>query len=565
MEPLPVELLQRIGVVIALLFSLGVVFFLDRPSTLGARLRRRFVLGVPWGTLVTVVFVLAVYLFLQGGYEHWYSPVTIPFRAWSYFYPLGIASAAFSHGGAGHLVGNLVGTLTLAPLAEYAWGHFPRERGSHSFGSLRTNPYVRAFLVFPVAVVVVGLLTSVFAIGPIIGFSGVVFAFAGVALVNYPLGTVVALAGGSALRLVYNTLQTPVLTASGRPGYITPWWADIAIQGHALGLLIGVLVGLAVVRSRSRGDRPSARRLWLGTVLFAVEQSLWAVYWFRGGETFVLYRAAGVILVAALALVVVFAVVARDDPLFTWELAGDSEAQSASDSRTKSRDSVVVRNWQVAAVVLLLSTAAIAGPAVPANLFTAESGELPGDELTVRDYEVTYAEDVENGLVAVVDVEAFGETTAVNTSGVIVRSEQRGIWTTTVTKGRLAFDGQVAVRLGGVGWRETVYAQRDGWNVLGNGTAYRVALGDNESGRVVYTSDPVTAAPTLAERNVTVVPTENRYLLRVDRGNESLSTQIPAKNESVTLDGLTFTRNGSRVSVSYDGTRLQLLAKETYE
>jgi hypothetical protein len=365
--------------------------------------------------------------------------------------------------------------------------------------------------------------------------------------------------------LVYNTLRTPVLTASGRPGYITPWWADIAIQGHALGLLIGVLVGLVIVRARSRANRPSARRLWLGTILVAVEQSLWAVYWFRGGETYVLYRAVGVMLVAALALVVVFAVVARDDPLFTRELGGDSEVQRASASRTKSGDSGAVRNWQVAAVVLLLSTAAVAGPAVPANLFTASSGELPGEERTVRDYEVTYAEDVENGLVAVVDVEAFGETTAVNTSGVIVRSERRGIWTTAVTKGRLAFDGQVAVRLGGVGWRETVYAERDGWNVLGNGTAYRVALGDNESGRVVYTSDPVTAAPTLANRNVSVVPTRSGYFLRVDRGNQSLSAQMPAKNESVTVNGLTFTRNESRVFVTYDGTRLQLLAKETYE
>jgi hypothetical protein len=160
---------------------------------------------------------------------------------------------------------------------------------------------------------------------------------------------------------------------------------------------------------------------------------------------------------------------------------------------------------------------------------------------------------------------AITEFCAKRCDRVIVRSEERGIWTTAVTRGRLAFDGQVAVRLGGVGWRETVYAQRDGWNVLGNGTAYRVALGDRESGRVVYTSDPVTAAPTLAERNVTVVPTENGYFLRVDRGNTSLSRRVPAKNESVTLDGLTFTRNDSRVFVSYDGTRLQLLAKETYE
>jgi membrane associated rhomboid family serine protease len=551
MDSLPVDLLLRGAVVGALAVSLVVAFAVDRPSALGARLRARFVLGVPWGTLLSAGFVLGVYLLVQGGLENWYSPVTIPFRAWSYFYPLGMLTAAFSHNGAGHLIGNLVGTLTLAPLAEYAWGHFPRKRGSQTFSSLRTNPYVRAFAAFPAAVLVVGLLTSVFAVGPIIGFSGVVFAFAGVALVNYPLGTVIALVGGGAVRLVYNALRVPTLTASGRPAYISPWWADIAIQGHALGLLTGVLVGLWVVRTR-RDGRPSARRLWLGGVLVAVEQSLWAVYWFRGGETYVLYRAAGVILVAALATLVALAVVASDDPLFEWDLGVDSG---------------VVRNWQVAAGVLLLVTAALAGPAVPTNLFTAEAGDLPGEERTVRDYEVTYAENVRNGLVSVVDIDAFGETTAVNTSGVVVRSTERGIWTTAVPKGRLAFDGRTAVRLGGVGWRETVYAQRDGWQVLGAGTAYRVGLDDGDSGRVVYTSDPVTAGPTLAGRNVTVVPTRETYRLRVTRRNGSVNetARFPAENESLTLDGLRFDRNASRVTVSYNGTRLRLLTQETYE
>ena len=551
MDSLPVDLLLRGAVVGALVVSLVVAFAVDRPSALGARLRARFVLGVPWGTLLSAGFVLGVYLLVQGGLENWYSPVTIPFRAWSYFYPLGVLTAAFSHNGAGHLIGNLVGTLTLAPLAEYAWGHFPRKRGSQTFSSLRTNPYVRAFAAFPAAVLVVGLLTSVFAVGPIIGFSGVVFAFAGVALVNYPLGTVIALVGGGAVRLVYNALRVPTLTASGRPAYISPWWADIAIQGHALGLLTGVLVGLWVVRTR-RDGRPSARRLWLGGVLVAVEQSLWAVYWFRGGETYVLYRAAGVILVAALATLVALAVVASDDPLFEWDLGVDSG---------------VVRNWQVAAGVLLLVTAALAGPAVPTNLFTAEAGDLPGEERTVRDYEVTYAENVRNGLVSVVDIDAFGETTAVNTSGVVVRSTERGIWTTAVPKGRLAFDGRTAVRLGGVGWRETVYAQRDGWQVLGAGTAYRVGLDDGDSGRVVYTSDPVTAGPTLAGRNVTVVPTRETYRLRVTRRNGSVNetARFPAENESLTLDGLRFDRNASRVTVSYNGTRLRLLTQETYE
>jgi len=552
MDSLPVDLFFSVAVVAALLVSLAVALLADRPSDLGDRLRGRFILGIPWGTLLSVGFVLGVYLLLQGGLRNWYAPVTIPFRAWSYFYPLGVLTAAFSHAGANHLIGNLIGTVTLAPLAEYAWGHFPRRRGAQTFSSLRTNPYVRAFVAFPAAVLVVGLLTAVFAIGPIIGFSGVVFAFAGVALVNYPLGTVIGLVSGGAIRLVYNALRVPTLTASGRPAYITPWWADIAIQGHALGLLIGVLVGVWIVRTRRRDARPSARRLWLGALLVAVEQSLWAVYWYRGGETYVLYRAAGVILVAALAVVVVLAVVARDDPLFEWHLGGDNG---------------VVRNWQVAAGVLLLATAAIAGPAVPTNLFTADSGDLPGEERTVRDYDVTYAENVQNGLVSAVDVDAFGETTAVNTSGVIVRSQERGIWTTAVPKGRLAFDGRVAVQLGGVGWRETVYAQRDGWQALGAGTAYRVGIGNGDVRRVVYTSDPVTADPTLAGRNVTVVPTREAYQLRVTRTNGSVNRTValPGKNESVTVDGLRFDRNTSRVTVSYNGTRLRLLTQETYE
>ena len=40
---------------------------------------------------------------------------------------------------------------------------------------------------------------------------------------------------------------------------------------------------------------------------------------------------------------------------------------------------------------------------------------------------------------------------------------------------------------------------------------------------------------------------------------------LRARGESVTVNGLTFTRNESRVFVTYDGTRLQLLAKESYE
>jgi hypothetical protein len=43
------------------------------------------------------------------------------------------------------------------------------------------------------------------------------------------------------------------------------------------------------------------------------------------------------------------------------------------------------------------------------------------------------------------------------------------------------------------------------------------------------------------------------------------TTTLPAENESVAVDGLRFTRNTSRVFVSYNQTRLRLLTQETYE
>ncbi|MDS0298797.1 rhomboid family intramembrane serine protease [Halogeometricum sp. S1BR25-6] len=544
---------QRAGVVVAFVLAAAAVVAADRPSgRWGAALRRRFVLGVPWGSLLTLLGVLAVYLFVQGGLSHWYNPLTIPFRAWSYFYPLGVVTAGFAHSGPGHLLGNLVGAAAFAPIAEYAWGHFPRERGATSFGSWRTNPYVRAFVVFPAVVFVVGVCTAAFAIGPIIGFSGVVFAFAGFALVNYPFGTVVALAVGSVVRTVYAAMQTPQLTAGGRPAYITPWWADIAIQGHAFGLFVGVLLGAALVRTRPKDARPSALRLWTATVVFGVQQSLWAVYWYRGGDTYVLYRAVGVGLVAVMAVVVTYTVVGSDRPV----LEGVFEGAFAH------------RRWQAGAACLLLVTGAMTGPAVVANLYTAGDDELPGEEVVVRDYEVTYAEGVTNGMTAAVDVSAFGETTAVNTSGVVVRSEERGIWTTAVTKGRLAFGGRAAVVVGGVGWRETVHAVRDGWVTTGGNTTYRVLLVRDGSARVAYTADPARAGPVVGGRNISVEAAPQGYYLRVNRENETVAARLPQTNQSVTLDGLTFTREKRKLFVEYGEngeTRLQIAKRETYK
>jgi membrane associated rhomboid family serine protease len=554
MVPLPGgAALSRLAVVLALLVAAAAVVFLDRSTDRWARhLRTRFLAGVPWGTLVSAGGVLAVYLFVQGGWHHWFSPVTIPYRAWSYFYPLGMATAAFSHSGSGHLVGNLVGTLALAPLAEYAWGHYPRRRGAQTFASPLTDPYVRAFVAFPAAVVAVGMFTSAFALGPVIGFSGVVFAFAGVALVHYPVATVVALTVGNALRTLYGALRQPVLSASASPTYSTPWWADVAVQGHAIGLLAGVLLGVWLARARG-SDRPSASRVFAGVALFGVAQSLWAVYWYRGGETYVLYRALGLTLVVLFATLVATTVAASARPLIpTPEAPGSLRA---------------VPRWQVGATLLLFCTAALAGPAVPVNLTTAADGDLaaPDAQVTVRGYEVTYAEDVQNGMVSVIDVEAFGESTRVNTSGVIVRNRERGIWLTAVSEGRLDFTGTTQVRLGGLGWRDSVRVERTGWDAIGGDTVYRVRLGHAGRNVTAYTSPPARAEPVIAGRNVSVEATRDAFRLNVSVGNRSTTHPLPAVNQTVTAGGLEFTNVDGKIFAIDGGTQVRVAKRETYE
>ncbi|MCU4971302.1 rhomboid family intramembrane serine protease [Halobacteria archaeon AArc-m2/3/4] len=320
-------------VAVTVVTSIGAVRLLDRSDRRwSAVLQARLVMGVPWGTLVVICFVLSIYLFVQDGITAWHRPVVIPYRAWSYFYPLGMLTAPFSHASEGHLVGNLVGALAVAPIAEYAWGHYPRDRGSASFSSWRRNPWIRALVIFPLVVIGVGLVTSLFALGPVIGFSGVVYAFAGFAIVRYPIATLIAVTSAQgALMTVYRAINQPiyVTTAQASPPS-APGWATIAIQGHALGFLLGFCC--AVVLFQRRGVRSDPVRLWVALVLFGFAKSLWAIYWFRGSETYVLYRGLGVVVVTTLAILATLAVVSSDRPLFPSSTGGRPASQQTSKS-----------------------------------------------------------------------------------------------------------------------------------------------------------------------------------------------------------------------------------------
>jgi membrane associated rhomboid family serine protease len=563
---LPAEQLAVAGALLAL--AVAVRLLEPDPDRIerARALRRRFLFGLPVGTLTVVAGVLAVYLLVQGGIADWYRPVVLPFRAWSYLYPLGMVSAGFTHTGPGHLIGNLIATLAFGSVAEYAYGHFPTERGASSFGDARSNPYVRALVVVPGVTVVAGLFTAAFSVGPVIGFSGVVFAYAGFAVVHYPLGTIVASAATGVGNLAYNALLSPAPVFRSEPVFRTPWFAEIALQTHVLGFLGGVLVGLYLRRRRTTagrgGSAPSGHRLpspailALGVLVFAVSKNFWAVYWFRGEGAFVLYRWAGAVLVAALTLLIVAAVAASDRPLRP-SLAVPDPGTLGGAIRSASPRIVAVG-------IVLVATAGLAGPAVPVNLATAAEGPLPGDSLGVRDYEVTYVEDVPDGMVGVVEFEALGESTAVNTSGVVVRSRERGLWVTAVRAGDLDLNGRSQVVVGGVGWREEVRATRTGWDVVGGGTAYRVELAHDGRRVTPYVSPARRAEPVVAGRNVSVVPRPDSFAIRVERAGTVATGPIPTENESVTLQGVTFVRDDRRVFATARGTRVRVASEERY-
>ncbi len=534
----------ELGVVLALLVSVAVVRWLERATDWGATRRARLLLGVPWGTITSGLFVLAVYLVLQGGVDHWNAPLVLPYRAWSYLYPLGVAVAPFAHNGVGHLTGNLLGTVVIGSLAEFAWGHYPTRRGAEAFDGWRANPYVRAFVVFPAGVIAVGLLTGLFSWGPVIGFSGVVFAFAGFALVRYPIWTVVALTVDDVVGVFYRALDTPVVVAQAEPSFGRPWWAGIAIQGHLLGLFLGLALGAAVLGQRSR----SPSRLWAGSLLVGTSLSLWAVWWFRGSSEFVLFRGLGVILVLGLALVITLGVLATHsaEPL--------------------PRTAFPIRSLGL--VLLILPAAAVSGVAVPLNLTTVSDQAAPGDgpAIEVRDYTVVYAEDVVNQQTSIVNLSLMGETTQVRSSGVIVISSDRQIWTQAVSKARLDFAGRNRVILGGPGWRESVIATREGWDVTGNGTAYRVFLKPpGGPQQLAFLSSARIAEPVLRGHRIEVDPGIGGFTLDVRRDNRTVdSVPLPTANESQTAAGITFRRNGSRILAAVNGTRVVIAQRETY-
>ncbi len=536
----------RVAVLLAALSAAGLVYAMGPAvDDLIVRLRSRLLFGLPVGTLLSVSLVAGFFLFVQGDWGH-DTILTLPFTSWSFHYPLGMVTAPVAHQSLGHLVGNITGFLVFASIGEYAFSHFPTERGASAFGSVRTNPYARAFLLVPAVVLGVAFLTSLFAWGPIIGFSGVVFAAVGFALVNYPLLSVVGLIAREFFDTLFWTLRDPILTGSAGTSYGSPWWADVAIQTHLLGLLLGVGLGLAMRTGRPDLSRLDPWRLFPASLLVGSSLSLWAVWWYAGPGSYQLFRGPGVVLVFGVALLITIAGSLHESPV-----TGLSARQ-------------------VSLGLVVLPIVLMGAVAVPVNL-TASGADLtvPGQSVTVEGYEIGYGKEIPDPRFDPVNVSQLDPPDPPIASGVIVSNPDRSLWTEAISSGRLENAGRSSITVGGVGWRETIIVDRTGWRAAGGGSAFAIAA-ETPDGSVtpLHESEPATANTVVAGHRLSIAPANGTFLIEATAANEtsidSLPDQVPvpSPSEKTTLGDLTILNNDSVIWVEQRDTRVPVFEAE---
>ena len=529
------------GVVI----SLGVLFFLSAPDgrwrrTVEARLYK----GLPWGTLIAVAGVAAFYLFVQDGLANPTNPVDIPFRAYSYFYPLGMLTSGFAHSGLGHVTSNLIATLVFGSLAEYAWGHFPEIESPSPDSSLLSTPFAR-IAAWVGAIVVIGISTSMFGLGPVIGFSGVVFAFVGFALVQYPIATIVAALSTRIVNGLYNAVRSPEIQQTATETFSAPWWSNVAIQGHALGLLLGALAGIALLYYRD--VRPKPEHVWIAALAFAVDRGMWAIYLPVGDETYRLFRALGMAAVFLLAALL-------------------ASGATATNRMLLSR--IELSRREAAVGLVIAAFVAMSAVAIPLNLYVVDDATVgleTAEPIEVEDYTVFYAEGVQNQFIPAIPIPGDVETEErVNASGVIVVSERRNIWWQEVSRNRLASSGSATVRVGGLAWNEDLLATRTTWSVAGSDPTYHVRLGpaDTEERAVVFRAPPARSDAVIDGRNTTIAPVDDYFEITVSRDDDLLgSARIPQDTESVAIGGLTFVREDQSLFAERGETRVRVAQK----
>lgn len=200
----------------------------------------------------------------------------------------------------------------------------------------------------------------------------------------------------------------------------------------------------------------------------------------------------------------------------------------------------------IAIMILVVLTVLVALPSIPFNLFVVGGNAVPGDGgVEVGDYTVTYERNVTPGQQLIVgpdgDVDEEAVPLDTRQSGLIVVNDNREIWTVMEPTAVIAHEGNVTVEIGGFDWREEIYVDRTGWDVVGNESAYVVDLTvDGETTRS-FASNPVRASATIDGQAIEVDPTADAFLLRVIENGDMIGEgEIPDVNETTSVGDIEF-------------------------
>lgn len=501
--------LSRLALVFALLLAFaGVVRsgFLHRTWR---EARERLLWGLPIGTAVIVAVNVAFFLFVQRGLDHPGSPLYIPFISWSYLYPEGVLSSAIAHANSGHITGNMMATVVFAPLAEYVVGH----RGSR-------HPYLRALVFVPLLWYVFALVPAAFAWGPGLGFSGAVFAFFGFVVVFYPVRAVLMVVLVSVAGSLFSALVDPISIQVAGERFVRPSWANVAIDAHVIGLLLGF--GVAALYAR-RYRYPIERfRVGFALVSIAVLQGLW-IFAVSDGSRYVLYQAAGKAVVVTLGVGLTYAASElADGPMFRLSEFSAKRMAAGSLLVVPLAVFVVVGVWWLA-------------------FFGALGFEQQHDGVEVGDYEVFYGEDVAIELAPPFD-ELLDETPEF--SGVVVSSDTRGIRTVALQQRQLSSSGNSTVKVGGFGWMEEVEVERTSMTSATGNSTYTVELSHEGSGQNrSYDSGAADAETVVEGWDVSLEAVDGRRMA-VLRGEDRVIHVSLVESSTVTEGVELWTREG---------------------
>ncbi len=479
----------------------------------------RLLWGLPIGTIVIVSVNVVFFAVIQRGVENPSDPLFLPFISWSYQYPEGVLSSAIAHADSGHITGNMMATLVFAPLAEYVVGH----RNSR-------HPYLRALVFVPALWYVFALVPAAFAWGPGLGYSGAVFAFFGFVAVFYPLRAVIMVVLVSVAGSLFSALLDPISVQVAGERFVQPSWANVAIDAHVIGMLLGFGVALLYAR---RYRYPIDRfRVGFAVVAIAVLQGLW-IFAISDGSTYYLYQAAGKAVVVTLAVALTYT------------------ASDLSEAPLFRLSELNLRRFTTGSFLLVPLMAFVVVGVFWLAFFGAIGFEEEPEGVDVEDYTVFYGEDVTLEIAPPFDA-LYDEPPEF--SGVLVSSDERGIRTVGVATRQLRSDTERTVRVGGFRWMSEVEVSRTGMTSVTGNSTYTVELSHNRSLQNRSYDSGAADADTVVDGWDVAVETvggDNMVVLE----DEDRTLHVPIEKTSTVTEGVEIWSRDDRVYVEGQDSR----------